>query len=59
MGVGSVSGTGDSVADGMGVGVNVGRLVGEINVDEAGTTVGLALSVVEGVEGGGVNVTLC
>jgi hypothetical protein len=33
-------------------------VVGEINVDETGTTVGLALSVVEGVEGGGVNVTL-
>jgi len=29
MGVGSVSGTGDSVADGMGVGVNVGWLVDE------------------------------
>ena len=29
MGVGSVSGTGDSVADGMGVGVNVGRFVDE------------------------------
>ena len=72
MGVGNTSGTGDSVADGIGVSVSVGRFVGEgmgvdvfvgirvavggAEVDEAETTVGLALSVVEGVEGSGVTV---
>ena len=70
MGVGNVSGTGDPVAAGIGVAVNVGRLVAEglgsavavargvvvagRAVDEAGTTVGLVLSVAEGVKGSGV-----
>ena len=66
MGVGSVSGAGVSVACGRAVKVSVGRFVGEgmrvdvsvgtrvavdgVEVDEAGTTVGFALSVAEGVE---------
>jgi hypothetical protein len=70
MGVGNVSGTGDSVTCGMGVSVNVGKLVavgdgngdsvgrrvvvGGMGVVEAGTTVGLALRGVEGVERNGV-----
>jgi len=70
MGVGNVSGTGDSVTCGRAVGVSVGRFVGEgmgvdvfvgirvtvgaAEVDETGTTVELALSVVKGVEGSGV-----
>jgi len=69
IGVGKVSGTGDSVADGIGVSVSVARFVDEgigvdvfvgirvavggMGVDEAGTVVTLALSVVEGVAGGG------
>jgi len=70
MGVGNVSGTGDSVTCGRAVGVSVGRFVGEgmgvdvfvgirvavggAGVDDEETTVGFALSVVEGVEGSGV-----
>ena len=70
MGVGTVSGTGDPVAAGIGVAVRVGRLVAEglgsavavakgvvvagRAVEEAGTTVGVALSVAEGVNGSGV-----
>ena len=69
-GVGNVSGTGDSVTCGRAVRVSVGRFVGEglgvdvfvgirvavggMGVDEAGTVVTLALSVVEGVAGSGV-----
>ena len=67
MGVGNVSGTGVSVACGRVVGVSVGRFVGEglgvdvsvgtrvavggREVDKAGTAVGLALSVADGVDG--------
>ena len=74
MGVGNVSGMGDSVTCRSGVSVSAGRLVAVgdgsgvsegtsvavsgMGVDEAGTTVGLDLSVVEGVEGGGVIVEL-
>jgi hypothetical protein len=70
IGVGNVSGTGDSVTCGIGVSVNVGKLVavgdgssvsvgdrvavGGMGVAEAGAAVGLALSVVEGVERSGV-----
>jgi len=70
MGGGNTSGTGDSVTNGIGISVSVGRFVGEgmgvdvfvgirvavggAEVDEAGITVGLAVSVVEGVEGSGV-----
>jgi hypothetical protein len=63
IGVGSVSGTGDSVGAGMdvdvvgmlvdvgsGVSVEIRVAVGEMEVAEAGTIVGLALS---GVEEGG------
>jgi len=69
MGGGNTSGTGDSVTNAIGVSVSVGRFVGEgmgvdvfvgirvavggMGVDEAGTVVTLALSVVEGVAGGG------
>jgi hypothetical protein len=74
MGVGNASGTGDPVVDGITVDVNVGTLVTEgvgndvlvgtgvavsgREVDEAGTIVGLALSVVEEVKGSGVNVAV-
>jgi hypothetical protein len=70
MGVGNVSEIGVSVTCGRAVKVSVGRFVGEgmgvdvlegtrvavggAEVDEAGTTVGLALSVAKGVDGGGV-----
>lgn len=74
MGVGNVSETGVSVVTGITVAVRVGISVGAAftvgvfdgtrvavggaDVDEAGTTVGLALNVAAAVEGGGVIVEL-